>query len=72
MWEITKVYLKTIRAYIVIKDPKNWDFIFLIEYMSNNESIISNIIIFDIKCYLEKSFLYNNLNMNIIIAIINI
>ena len=67
-----KVITKEDKACIVLKNPKNGNFILSIECMSGNRSVIPNMIILSGKIDLKKFFLHNNLDENVTIAVSDI
>ena len=63
-----KLFLKK-KTCIVLKDPKNRDFISAIKYVSDDGLVIPNIVTLSGKSYLKKFFFNNNLNKNIRMAV---
>lgn len=70
--EDNKSLLQKKKAQVILQDLENKDFISLIKGINDDELIILNIIILNRKIYLEKIFLNNNLDKNIIMAVSNI
>ena len=64
-----KVITKEDKARVVLEDPENRDFISSIECVSGDGSVIPNMIILSRKSHLEKFFLHNDLDGNVIVAI---
>lgn len=58
---------RSIRLYI--KDPDNLKYIILIQYVSNKENVLINMLILNGKQHLENNFKKNNLEDNIYFAI---